>query len=157
MHTCKNCHERASREGSLAKATRAAPSRLVSLETTNNHTPPLSWRKLPAMPYNSDLAQRLSQFMIGRSEFEPRKMFGGICFMLEGNICFGIWRDYLILRVGEPSSGKLIRQRLAKPMDITGRPMKGWVMVPESEWSNDKKLKEFCQMAASFVRTLPPK
>ena len=109
------------------------------------------------MPYNADLAARLSRLMVGRTELEPRKMFGGICFMLDGNICLGIWRDYLILRVGKTNSGNLIKQRLAKPMNITGKPMRGWVMVAESEWGDDKKLKDYSQMAVSFVRTLPAK
>lgn len=109
------------------------------------------------MPYNGDLAERLSKLMAGRSELEPRKMFGGICFMLNGNVCLGIWKDFLILRVGVTNSGKLIQQQLARPMDITGRPMKGWVMVPESGWRDDAKLKEFSQLALSFVSTLPSK
>lgn len=109
------------------------------------------------MRYNTDLAERLSRLLAGRSDLEPRKMFGGFCFMLNGNVCLGIWKDFLILRVGEPNSVKLFKQQLAKPMDITGKPMKGWAMVPRSAWSNDKQLKELSQLALSFVRTLPAK
>ena len=109
------------------------------------------------MPYNADLAERLSKLMAGRSELEPRKMFGGICFMLNGNVCLGVYKDFLILRVGPRNSAKLLRKLFAKPMDITGKPMKGWIMVSRAGWSDEKELKQMSQLALSFVETLPPK
>lgn len=109
------------------------------------------------MPYSSELAERLSRLLAGRSNLEPRKMFGGLCFMLNGNVCLGIWKDFLILRVGQPNSEKLIQKELARPMDITGKPMKGWVMVPRPIWNDDVELKKLSQLALSFVNTLPAK
>jgi TfoX/Sxy family transcriptional regulator of competence genes len=109
------------------------------------------------MPYNSDLAQLLSKLMMGRSDLEPRKMFGGIVFMLNGNMCFGIWRDFLILRVGDATAAALCKKSFAKIMDMTGKPMRGWVMISKDGWSDEGELKKLIPKAIAFVRTLPAK
>lgn len=83
------------------------------------------------------------------------KMFGGVGFLLNGNMCVGVWKDFLILRVGPQKYEAALAEPFAREFDITGRVMKGWVMVePEGfEWDDD--LQNWIQLALRFVRTLP--
>lgn len=109
------------------------------------------------MPYSGELAERLSRLLAGRSDLEPRKMFGGICFMRNGNVALGIYKDFLIVRVGEQNALNLLKKPFARPMDITGKPMKGWVMVSRDGWDDDEQLNQFVGTAIKFVSTLPAK
>jgi TfoX/Sxy family transcriptional regulator of competence genes len=81
------------------------------------------------MPYDPILSQRLDALLQGREGFEQKKMFGGIGWLLNGNMCVGVYKDWLITRVGEQAAAELFKEAHVKPMDITGKPMKGWTMV----------------------------
>ena len=109
------------------------------------------------MAYNESLAQRLSDLIKGRKGFYPQKMFGGIGFLLNGNMSFGVYQDYLILRLGEDQASSALKKKHVKPFDITGRPMKGWVMVHIDGANGEKNLTNWIKGAISFVKTLPPK
>ena len=109
------------------------------------------------MPYDPELAQRLQSVLKGRRGFEQKKMFGGIGWMLNGNMCVGIYREWLITRVGESAGASLFKEKHAKPMDITGKPMKGWAMMAPEGVAKDSELKRHTELAVAFVRTLPPK
>ena len=109
------------------------------------------------MPYDPQLAQRLKDVLEGRRGFEQKKMFGGIGWMLNGNMCVGIYKEWLITRVGESTGAKLFKEKHAKPMDITGKPMKGWAMIEPEGVANDADLKRHTELAISFVKTLPAK
>jgi hypothetical protein len=65
-------------------------------------------------------------------------MFGGLCHLLNGNVFCGVYRDFLILRLGEDKAAKALNLPSVKPFDITGRPMKGWVMMEEQEFTSEK-------------------
>ena len=69
----------------------------------------------------------------------------------------GVYKDYLILRLGEQAAQKALEQPYVRPFDITGRPMKGWVMVEEQGFTTDQSLEEWLNQAKTFVSTLPPK
>lgn len=86
-----------------------------------------------------------------------KKMFGGIGWMLNGNMCIGIYKDQLIARVGESKSKELLQYPHVKPMDITGTPMKGWIMVLAEGIESDKALRLFMIDALKFVATLEEK
>lgn len=103
------------------------------------------------MPYDPGLAERLEEILEGRSGFQQKKMFGGIGWMLNGNMCVGIYKEWLIIRVGEEQAGKILKEKYVKPMDITGRPMKGWAMVAPEGTAENKDLKRHTEMAISFV------
>ena len=107
------------------------------------------------MPYDPGLAERLAEILGGRSGFAQRKMFGGIGWMLNGNMCVGIYKDWFIISVGEKTASEIFEKKHVKPMDITGRPMKGWAMVAPEGYESDKDLKKFVKMAEDFVKTLP--
>ena len=81
------------------------------------------------MPYDEDTAERVRERLAHHAGFEQKKMFGGIGILLNGNMCVGVWKDSLILRVGPECYEAALSARFVDEFDITGRPMKGWVMV----------------------------
>ena len=85
-----------------------------------------------------------------------KKMFGGVAFMLNGNLCVGVHKHWLIARV-DPDDAKVWQQEAGvKPFDITGRPMKGWLMV-EGLDDDETVLQRWVQRSLGFVAGLPPK
>ena len=80
------------------------------------------------MAYDENLEKRLRELIVKCQDFYPQKMFGGVCFLMRGNICFGIWKDSLILRLGELQAQNALKNKNVRPFDITGHAMKGWVM-----------------------------
>jgi TfoX/Sxy family transcriptional regulator of competence genes len=109
------------------------------------------------MPYDPGLAERLQHILEGRPGFQQKKMFGGIGWMLNGNMCVGIYKEWLITRVGESAGAKLFKETYSKPMDITGKPMKGWAMIAPEGIAEDSDLRRHAELAIAFVRTLPHK
>ena len=109
------------------------------------------------MPYDSGLAERLEEILEGRPGLQQKKMFGGIGWMLNGNMCVGVYKHWLITRVGESASAKVFKEKHVKPMDITGKPMKGWAMVAPEGVAEDGDLKRHTELAIAFVKTLPTK
>lgn len=78
------------------------------------------------MPYDEDLELRILAVVDDWPGTAAKKMFGGVCHLLRGNMFCGVWRDYLILRLGEEGARSALEQPGTKPLDVTGRPMKGW-------------------------------
>jgi hypothetical protein len=109
------------------------------------------------MAYNEALAERIRQRLAGRKSLEEKKMFGGVGFLLNGNIVVGVWKDSLIARVGPDAYEESLLEPHVKEFDITGRPMRGWVMVEPGGVSDDDALAEWVGKATKFVRTLPAK
>jgi TfoX/Sxy family transcriptional regulator of competence genes len=109
------------------------------------------------MAYEETVAQRIRQAINDRDGLSERKMFGGLCLMLHGNMFAGIIGDELMLRVGPENSDALLARPGARPMDFTGKPMKGYLYVVPSTFASEAGLKEWLGHALSFVETLPPK
>ena len=107
------------------------------------------------MPYDPHLDERISG-VIADWGTTRKKMFGGTCHLINGNMMCGVYRDYLILRLGEQAGAAALEQPHVKPMDITGRPMKGWVMV-EQEGLTDTALEQWLKKARAFAGALEPK
>jgi hypothetical protein len=84
-------------------------------------------------------------------------MFGGVAFFLNGNMCVGVHKSDLIARVGELAATPLQRCAHVRAMDITGRPMKGWILVEPSGLKRTTELLRYVDAAAEFVATLPQK
>lgn len=109
------------------------------------------------MPYNKLIEDKIDK-VVGRWEkTEKRKMFEGICYLLHGNMCFGIYKDYLIVRTGIEAAEKKLREKNVKPFDITGRVMKGWVMVGGQGWKNQEDLKNWLNLGKEYALALPKK
>jgi TfoX/Sxy family transcriptional regulator of competence genes len=108
------------------------------------------------MAYNEDLAIRVSSVTNTWGGLVEKKMFGGVGYLLNGNMCVGVYKDYLILRLDEQKAEELLSHTFAKPFDITGRPMKGWVMVQPMDL-DENQFGEMIHTARKFVETLPAK
>jgi TfoX/Sxy family transcriptional regulator of competence genes len=109
------------------------------------------------MPYNEDTDDRIRRAVAQWKGTEAKKMFGGICHLLNGNMFCGVYKDYLILRLGEKGAAGALKRKHVRPMDITGKPMKGWVMVEGKGFPDDDSLKAWLEEARDFVKTLPKK
>jgi hypothetical protein len=83
-------------------------------------------------------------------------VFGGLGFLLNGNMCVGVWKDSLIARVGS-EDGRFKRRPSVRDFDITGRAMSGWILMDEQGWRNPRQFSEYLQCARRFVDTLPGK
>ena len=109
------------------------------------------------MPFSQSLADRLRQaFGPGRGLVE-KKMFGGLCFMLEGHMLVGIWKASLIVRVGPDQAAEALKQEHVREFDLTRRPMTGWVLVDPDGLDTDEQLNAWIEKAMRFVETLPRK
>ena len=85
-------------------------------------------------------------------------MFGGVCYLHRGNMAFGIFKDNLIIRLGwEDEAKSYIEGGQALPFDITGRAMKGWVMVPKSKLTKRSDYKRWLDKGFNLAKSLPRK
>lgn len=109
------------------------------------------------MPYNEEIETRINRIVSDWQNTDSKKMFGGICHLLAGNMFCGVYKEYLILRLGEEKADKALTSQHTRPFDITGRPMKGWVMVERKGFTGDKELENWLNQAREFVKTLPSK
>ncbi len=109
------------------------------------------------MPYDKGLAQRVRELLEDEPDFDEKKMFGGICFLLFGNMVCGIINGDLIVRIGANNYAEALKLPGTKKFDLAGKPMKGWVMVLSKVLESDEILSEWVQKAVTFVQSLPPK
>ncbi len=109
------------------------------------------------MAYDEKLAKRIHPLLSRKKGFSSKKMFGGVGYLLNGNMCVGIWKDKLIARVGSEAYEKALEEPTAREFDITGRPMTGWVMIEPEGLVKDSELKYWVALAAKFAAALPPK
>ncbi len=109
------------------------------------------------MAYDEQLAERVRAVLDGQPGLTERKMFGGLAFMLAGNMCVGVEHDRLMVRLGPDLHEEALTRPHAAPMDFTGRPMKGFVFVAPGGISTPGELREWVDLALRFCRTLPAK
>ena len=109
------------------------------------------------MAYDEDLFQKVSEILKKSKGIEPKKMFGGICFMHRGNMLCGIDGHRLMVRVGPEQYGSVLKMKFTKVMDITGKPMKGFIFVSEEGYKTAKGLSKWIDLGLNFTATLPPK
>ena len=109
------------------------------------------------MAYSEELEARIKRVISDWKNTDDRRMFGGVCHLLNGNMFCGVYKDFLILRLGDKSSKDALNSPFVKPFDITGRPMKGWVMVNGKGVNSDNELKAWLNKAREFATTLPSK
>ena len=117
------------------------------------------------MAYNLKLAERIRSQMDG-PPFVEKKMFGGVGFLVNGNtpalapgasVACGVNKDDLVVRVDPEKHGTLLKQPHAKPFDLTGKPMKGWLLIEPEGVRTDKQLSVWVREGVEFASTLPPK
>lgn len=108
------------------------------------------------MPYDPELADRMRAALAGRPDIVEKKMFGGYCWMLNGNMLCGVEVGRYMFRVGKDREALAMQRPGASPMDITGKPMPGFLWV-DAEQAKDSALTGWVQFAEAFVGQLPPK
>jgi TfoX/Sxy family transcriptional regulator of competence genes len=109
------------------------------------------------MPYNLELEKRIDQFTDRLGKFSKKKMFGGIGYLINGNMAFGIHKQSLVIRVDPEQTPQLLDQDGWRPFDITGRPMKGWLLVSPEVLPTEKQLADILNLCLDYVNTLPKK
>ncbi len=109
------------------------------------------------MAYDSSLEKRIDALLAATSGIEKKKMFGGVCYLLGGNIAFGIWQQSLIVRADPATAGEKLLLEHVRPFDITGRPMKGWLLVDTGAWSDEAALQGWLEIGRQFAGALPVK
>ena len=108
------------------------------------------------MAYDEDLADRVRAVLPPGEAVTERQMFGGLAFMLGGHMFCGVVKDTLMVRLGPEAAGHALGQPHVRPMDFTGRPMKGMVFVDRAGLHGDA-LRQWVDAAAGYARSLPPK
>jgi TfoX/Sxy family transcriptional regulator of competence genes len=100
---------------------------------------------------------RIRKFLNDLENMDVKKMFGGICYLLNGNMVGGVYKDYLIIRLGEKNAEQALKMSYVKTFDITGKPMKGWIIVESIGIMSNVDLRNWLDQAILFVQTLPSK
>jgi TfoX/Sxy family transcriptional regulator of competence genes len=113
------------------------------------------WPGEEGMGYDEKLAERIRRALGPRDDVEERKMFGGLAFLRGGRMFCGIANDELMVRVGPEQYEKALQKPHVRPMDFTGRPMKGYVYVAAAGRRTEAALRAWVDLSARFVGTLP--
>lgn len=109
------------------------------------------------MAYDLGLAERIREQLEQRAELVEKKMFGGVGFLLHGNMACGIYKDKLMLRVGVEAQDDFLLQDHVRKFDVTGRPMNGWLLIEPEGLEEDEALGKWVEAGLSFTQNLPPK
>jgi hypothetical protein len=109
------------------------------------------------MAYDEALAQRVRDVLAVREAVTERKMFGGIGFMVAGNMACGVSGEELMVRLDPDEAEKALAEPHARVFDMTGRPMRGWILVGPQALADDEALAGWVDAGADFAGSLPPK
>ena len=109
------------------------------------------------MAYNRKIEESIDSLIFSWPDIEKRRMFGGVCYLLNGNICFGIIKDFLIVRAGTETAQEKLREKHVRHFDITGKPMNGWFMVEERGWKAADELNAWLSIGRDYAVSLPEK
>ncbi len=109
------------------------------------------------MAYDEGLEQRIDSILDQQPGLEAKKMFGGIGYLIDGNMACGIHKNRLVVRLGPDLYASASNRPDVVEFDITGRPMKGWIMVMPDGIAEDEELNQWIKKGINFAATLPPK
>lgn len=109
------------------------------------------------MAYDEGVADRIRTVLEGHAGVSEMRSFGGLSFMLNGNMCCGVLKDELVVRVGPDAYEDSVTQQYARPMDFTGRPLKGWVYIAPEGFGEDEELDTWVERGIEFASSLPAK
>lgn len=109
------------------------------------------------MAYDEGLAERIREHLRDHADIREQRMFGGVVFMWRGHMLAGITGDALMARVGPDQYAAAVRAPHARAMEMTGRLMKGFVLVAPAGYATDAALAQWLGRCEGFVGTLPPK
>jgi len=109
------------------------------------------------MAYDEAFAERVRAVFAGRDDVAEKKMFGGLAFMVSGNMCCGVSEGDLVVRVGPDAYAASLAHKHVREMDFTGKPLRGFVYVARQAVSSDAQLQAWIGRGVEFVQSLPPK
>ncbi len=109
------------------------------------------------MAYDETLADRVREALAPRAALSERRMFGGVAFMLDGNMAVGLIGDDLMVRLDPADAERALAEPHVRPMDFTGRPAKNMVFVGPEATATDEALGAWVDAGADFAASLPPK
>ena len=109
------------------------------------------------MSYDEGLAERLREVLADEPDLEEKRMFGGLSFLLNGNLCCGVIGDEMIVRVGPNAHEEALGQPGVRAFDFTGRAMTGWVVVARQALDDNAALQGWVDAGMRFAGSLPPK
>ena len=109
------------------------------------------------MAYDESLAERIRGSLGEKASFSEKKMFGGLAFMVRGNMCLGVLGDSIMARVGPDEYGDMLERNHVRQMDFTGKPMVGYVYVDPEGLVKRSDLDDVVAKCLSFNATLPAK
>jgi len=108
------------------------------------------------MAYDTAL-EDLIEDILPDGNLEKKKMFGSMCYLINGNMSFAVWKDYLIVRMAPELAAEELNNEHVREFDLTGKPMKGWVMVEKGSWNKRDELARWLDIGRSFALSLPKK
>ena len=109
------------------------------------------------MAYDEDLGRRVRDQLAAEAGVAEKAMFGGLAFLLNGNMAVGLSGAELMVRVGPEASDDALERPHTRPFDMTGRPMKGWILVAPEGTAAERDLATWVAQGAGFARSLPAK
>ena len=109
------------------------------------------------MAYDDSVAERVRQVLKRRRGISERKMFGGLAFLMNGNMCCGVLDKDIVVRLGDKGAASALGEAHTRPMDFTGRPMKSMVYIKPAGYRSEKALRGWIERAVEFTKTLPEK
>ena len=109
------------------------------------------------MAFDEDFADRIRALLADQPDVSERKMFGGLAFLIAGNMACGIVGGDLMVRLGEDGADAALDEPHTRPMDFTGRPMKSMVYVSQAGVVDEPALETWVRRGVAFARALPPK
>jgi TfoX/Sxy family transcriptional regulator of competence genes len=107
--------------------------------------------------FDEQLAERVREQLAAERGLAEKAMFGGVAFLLDGNMAVGLSGDELMVRVGPDRSDEALARPHTRPFDMTGRPMKGWILVGPDALEGERELAGWVSEGVAFARSLPPK
>jgi len=103
------------------------------------------------MAYDESLGHRVQQFLDAKQiKYESKRMMGGLCFMVNGKMCVGVEKNRLMARVGPDAYDDALKRKGCRPMDFTGRPMRGFVFVEPEGLASSKELAFWLDLALAY-------
>lgn len=109
------------------------------------------------MAFDERLAERIRKRLGNRKELAEKKMFGGIAFLLDGNMCVGVHKQDLIVRLDPEETDEALSQPHTRVFDLSGRPMKGWILVESSGLKDENALGKWVSISVDYAMSLPKK
>jgi TfoX/Sxy family transcriptional regulator of competence genes len=109
------------------------------------------------MAYDARLAEQVRNLLATRPGTSEKAMFGGLCFLLHGNMCCGIIQDKLMLRIDPKTYEDMLNEKHTAPMDFTGRIPRNMIYLLPEGWKNPRQMAKWIDRSLAFIQTIPPK